>query len=91
MLKRSYWTCILNEGYYHHVLDLPPTGVFAFQDEIPLPSFVYDIDVGPGVAGFRAADSSRSYLCFLASISLKRLTDRIHDVVHESKSSIGRS
>jgi hypothetical protein len=91
MLKRSYWTCILNEGYYHHDLDLPPTGVFAFQDEIPLPSFVYDIDVGPGVAGFRAADSSRSYLCFLASISLKRLTDRIHDVVHESKSSIGRS
>lgn len=85
-LKRAYWACVLDEGYYHHDLDLPETGIFAFQDDVPLPSFVQIIDE-PKNAGVQAAESPKAYLHFLALISLKRLLDRIHDVVHESMSS----
>jgi hypothetical protein len=83
MLKRAYWACVLDEGYFHHDLDLPGTGVFALQDEVPLPSFVRDTDE-PISVGAEAADSPKAYLHFLASTSLKRLVDRIHDAVHES-------
>lgn len=83
MLKRAYWTCVLDEGYYHQDLDLPGTGIRALQDDVPLPSFFRDIDE-PIVAGVEATGSPKAYLQFLASISLKRLVDRIHDVVHES-------
>lgn len=85
MLKRAYWACTLDEGYFHHDLDLPRTGIEAFQDNVPLPSFWRDIDE-PTIAGIDAVDSPKAYLHFLASISLKRLVDRIHDVVHESMS-----
>jgi hypothetical protein len=83
MLRRAYWACVLDEGYFHHDLDLPGTGIFALQDEVPLPSFVRDIDE-PVSPGAEAADSPKAYLHFLASTSLKRLVDRIHDAVHES-------
>jgi hypothetical protein len=85
MLKRAYWACILDEGYYHQDLDLPETGILAFQDNVPLPSFFRAIDE-PITAGVEATDSPKAYLHFLASISLKRLADRIHQVVHESMS-----
>jgi hypothetical protein len=86
MLKRAYWACVLDEGYYHHDLDLPETGIFAFQDEVPLPSFVRDIDE-PITTGIESVECPKAYLHFLALISLKRLVDRIHDVVNESMSS----
>lgn len=85
MLKRAYWACVLDEGYYHQDLDLPETGILALQDDVPLPSFFRAIDE-PITAGIEATDSPKAYLHFLASISLKRLVDRIHDVVHESMS-----
>jgi hypothetical protein len=87
MLKRTYWACVLDEGYYHHDLDLPETGIFAFQDEVPLPSFVRDVDE-PTTAGIESVECPKAYLHFLALISLKRLVDRIHDVVNESMSLI---
>lgn len=87
MLKRAYWACVLDEGYYHHDLDLPETGIFSFQDDVPLPTFVQDIDK-PTIAGNGSPGSPVAYLHFLALISLKRLVDRIHDVVHESMLSI---
>jgi hypothetical protein len=84
MLKRAYWACVLDEGYYHHDLDLPLTGIFAFQDEVPLPAFVRRMeDVGGDAA--EDVDYSVSFLQFLATISLKRIVDHIHDTVHKSK------
>jgi hypothetical protein len=85
MLKRAYWACVLDEGYYHQDLDLPKTGILAFQDDVPLPSFFRNIDE-PIIAGTEATDSPKAYLHFLASISLERLVDHIHDAVHESMS-----
>ena len=85
MLKRAYWACVLDEGFYHHDMDLPQTGIFALQDEVPLPSFVCDTD-GASLAEIELLQVPASALQFLASISLKRLVDRIHDVVHECKS-----
>jgi hypothetical protein len=85
MLKRAYWACVLDEGYYHQDLDLPETGILALQDDVPLPSFFRAIDE-PIITGIEAIDSPKAYHNFLALISLKRLVDRIHDVVHESMS-----
>jgi hypothetical protein len=59
----------------------------AFQDEVPLPSFVRDVDE-PTTAGIESVECPRAYLHFLALILLKRLVDRIHDVVNESMSLI---
>jgi hypothetical protein len=87
MLKRAYWACVLDEGYYHHDLDLPETGIFAFQDDVLLPSFVPGIDE-PMTACTESPGSPIAYFQFLALTSLKRLVDRIHDVVHESMSFI---
>jgi hypothetical protein len=87
MLKRAYWACVLDEGYYHHDLDLPETGIFAFQDDVLLPSFVPGIDE-PMTAYTESPGSPIAYFQFLALTSLKRLVDRIHDVVHKSMSFI---
>jgi hypothetical protein len=84
MLKRAYWACVLDEGYYHHDLDLPLTGIFAFQDEVPLPAFIPGTENVSGAAA-EDVDYSVSFLQFLATISLKRIVDHIHDTVHKSK------
>jgi hypothetical protein len=83
MLKRAYWTCVLDEGYYHHDLDGPQTGLLELQDDVPLPIFNRDIDQ-PTTTFAETAESAKAYLHFLALISLKRLVDRIHEVVHKS-------
>jgi hypothetical protein len=84
MLKRVYWACVLDEGYYHHDLDLPFTGIFALQDEVPLPSFIRETPSLDGAAAGNV-DYSMSFFKFLATISLKRIDDQIHDTVHKSK------
>jgi hypothetical protein len=84
MLKRAYWACVLDEGYYHHDLDLPLTGIFAFQDEVPLPAFIPRTENVEGTAA-EDVDYSVSFFQFLATISLKQIVDRVHDTVHKSK------
>jgi hypothetical protein len=83
MLKRAYWTCVIDEGYYHYDLDLPQTGIFDFQDEVPLPTFTPGTGAASSVAD-ASVDYSMSFFQFLATISLKRIIDRILDTVHKS-------
>jgi hypothetical protein len=83
MLKRVYWTCVIDEGYYHHDLDLPHTNIFDYQDEVPLPSFTHRTYGSKDTADERI-DYSMSYFQFLATISLKRIVDCIQDTVHKS-------
>ncbi|KAK3065776.1 hypothetical protein LTR53_018049, partial [Teratosphaeriaceae sp. CCFEE 6253] len=39
LIKRAYWTCVLNEDLYHLDLDLPRTGIHTMEDDVPLPYF----------------------------------------------------
>ena len=84
MLKRAYRSSVLDEGYYHYELDLPETGIFFLQDQVPLPSFTNDFDSTVGV-GVQTGERPLAYLQFLASISLKKIFDHIHHFVRESK------
>ena len=83
MLKRVYWTCVIDEGYYHHDLDLPHTNIFDYQDEVPLPTFAHRTYSTKDTADERI-DYSMSYFQFLATISLKHIVDCIQDTVHKS-------
>lgn len=85
-LRRAYWICVLNEGYYHQDLDLPSTDIFSFQDEMPLP-FGSESGrellepISPGDREYMTI----SHSLLLAAISMKRLTDNIHSIVHEGE------
>jgi hypothetical protein len=84
MLKRAYWSCVLDEGYYHHDLDLPLTGIFALQDEVPLP-IIFRVSKSSHDEVVEDSFYSASSIHFLATISLKRIVDQIHETVHKSK------
>lgn len=95
LLKRAYWTCVLSEDLFHLDLDLPQSGIQTFEDIVPLPYFIEGQDMHtPGfpvqaVGVQTAEDRDRSHFQyhFLAMIALRRLISRIHEVIHECKSS----
>jgi hypothetical protein len=84
MLKRAYWSCVLNEGYYHHDLDIPLTGICALQDEVLLP-IIFPVPRNAHSEAIKDSDYSVSSIHFLATISLKRIVDQIHKTVHKIK------
>ncbi|EMC98891.1 hypothetical protein BAUCODRAFT_384024 [Baudoinia panamericana UAMH 10762] len=92
LVKRAYWTCVLSEDMYHLDLDLPRTGIHAFEDEVPLPYFQDVQDPASAIGSpmsartptnFGFQESSHFQYHFLAMIALRRLITRIHDVIHE--------
>ena len=84
LIKRAYWTCILNEDFYHLDLDLPQTGIHSLEDEVPLPSFHESQETqGSGVT----LTESRSHFQyhFMAMIALRRVVARINSTILECK------
>ena len=82
LISRAYWTCLFQEDLYHVDLDLPPTGIQSFEDEVPMPLF------NPPPTPYNdETDRDQSYFKhhFLAMIALRRLIVRIHATVHERK------
>ncbi|KAF4550695.1 Fungal Zn(2)-Cys(6) binuclear cluster domain-containing protein 6 [Elsinoe fawcettii] len=77
LIKRVYWTCILNEDLYHLELDLPRTGIYSLEDQIPLPSFQQTRNMAS-----ESDESSHFHYHFLAMIALRRLIARIHASLH---------
>lgn len=39
LLRRAFWTCVVDENFYHHDLDLPRTTIGNLVDTIRLPNF----------------------------------------------------
>ncbi|KAG8630423.1 hypothetical protein KVT40_002042 [Elsinoe batatas] len=78
LIKRVYWTCILNEDLYHLELDLPKTGIYTLEDQIPLPSF----QQSRNMTNAESEDASHYHYHFLAMIALRRLIARIHASLH---------
>ena len=84
LVKRAYWTCMLNEDLYHIDLDLPTTGLASLEDEVPLPSF-QDLSAEQIPSDSLNEDRSRFQYYFLAMITLRRLIARINLAIHECK------
>ncbi|TKX19267.1 fungal Zn(2)-Cys(6) binuclear cluster domain-containing protein 23 [Elsinoe australis] len=78
LIKRVYWTCILNEDLYHLELDLPRTGIYTLEDQIPLPSF----QQSRSISAHESEEASHYHYHFLAMIALRRLIARIHASLH---------
>lgn len=81
-VKCVFWTCALNETFYHIDLDLPGTDILKFEDDIPQPDF--------SMTGTSAMESVSSvpwvfHAQFLALIALRAITGRIHDVMHSTE------
>lgn len=81
MIKRAYWTCVLNEDLYHLELDLPQAGICTLEDEVPLPSF-YEIQDSQGRSCDSGARLQYNYH-FIAMIAIRKLINRINAAVHE--------
>ncbi|GAM88890.1 hypothetical protein ANO11243_069240 [Dothideomycetidae sp. 11243] len=79
MIKRVYWTCILNEDIYHLELGLPRTSIYSVDDRIPLPSFVQSGRFSPNEVEEKL---DQFHYHFLAMIALRRLIARIHSTLH---------
>ncbi|KAF2715929.1 hypothetical protein K431DRAFT_316899 [Polychaeton citri CBS 116435] len=85
LIKRIYWTCILNEDLYHLDLDLPQTGLCHMEEEVPMPGF-HELSDPSGSTGLLSEERSHLGYHFLAMIALRKLIRRIHSVIHDSSS-----
>ena len=85
MIKRVFWACVINEDYFHLDLDLPRTGVFEWEDRIPLPTFSQDATRLEHLDGDFSAQPPITESHFLATLTLRRLISRIHSTLEASK------
>lgn len=83
MISRAYWACLFQEDLYHLDLDLPPSGIQKYEDEVPLPSFH---SLPTPTTSDSQEEEERSYFKhhFLAMIALRRLIVSLHVTIHES-------
>jgi len=84
MLKRAYWSCVLNEDLYHLDLDLPHTGVQELEDTVPLPYSNKDLESATHQKDDLSSFQHHSQHHFLAMIALRRLIHRIHETIFAS-------
>ena len=83
LIKRAYWTCMINEDLYHLDLDSPRTALRDIADAINLPHFERPQEQLEFKG--RTDDDSLLEYHFLAKIALTRVISRIYDAIHLSE------
>ncbi|OJJ06629.1 hypothetical protein ASPVEDRAFT_875787 [Aspergillus versicolor CBS 583.65] len=74
-LRRIFWSCyILESDYLAELAALPQTGIADIESSIPLPG-EYHTHTNP-------TTEEQSSLYFLACISMRRLLNRVHDLLY---------
>ncbi|KAL2869004.1 fungal specific transcription factor domain-containing protein [Aspergillus lucknowensis] len=74
-LRRIFWSCyILESDYLAELAALPQTGIADIESSVPLPG-EYHTHASP-------ATEEQSSLYFLACISMRRLLNRVHDLLY---------
>ncbi|KAL2818585.1 hypothetical protein BJX63DRAFT_383451 [Aspergillus granulosus] len=74
-LRRIFWSCyILESDYLAELAALPQTGIADIESSIPLPG-EYHTHASPTA-------EEQSSLYFLACISMRRLLNRVHDLLY---------
>lgn len=76
-VKCVFWTCAMNESFYHIDLDLPGTDILKWEDDVPLPDFA----MPPGDPAGPPSVPWVFHAQFLALIALRAITSRIHDTM----------
>lgn len=79
LIKRTYWSCVLCEDFFHLELDLPRSGISDLDNAVP----VEYSHIAKG--GGKTDDRSHYQFHFVAMINLRILIARIHEVIHESE------
>ncbi|KAI9832178.1 MAG: hypothetical protein M1819_004530 [Sarea resinae] len=87
LVKRAYWHCVIIESNLHFELDLPPTGIEGFEDEMPLPSFIGPVSIEDDLAN----EKSHYHYYFLAQVALRRLSSRVHSTIYDVTVKPGRN
>lgn len=84
LIKRAFWTCVLDEDFYHIDLDLPRTTISELVGTVSMPSFQR---ASWQSRSQRSEDDQSLYqFYFLSKIGLQRVITNIHDAVQHCKS-----
>ena len=76
-IKRVFWSCyIIESDLIAELSELPQSGVSSMESHVPLP--------GP-LATHDPETSEQSSLYFLACISIRRLLNRVHNLLHSQE------
>ena len=83
LLRRSFWTCVVGEEFYHVDLDPPRTSIAALSDQIQLPRF------GDALSASEIGDAEEVQrlpaFYFLAKVGLRRVISDIHSTIQRCK------
>ncbi|KAL4945748.1 hypothetical protein BDV06DRAFT_218992 [Aspergillus oleicola] len=80
-LRRTFWSCyILESDYLSELSALPQAGIAEIESSIPLP--------GQYHTHSSLATEEQSSLYFLACISMRRLLNRVHDLLYAPNSGV---
>ncbi|KAK3329963.1 hypothetical protein B0H66DRAFT_572223 [Apodospora peruviana] len=75
-IRRIFWSCyILESDYLAELSSLPPSGIARIESSIPLPGGDYHTHA-------TASEEELSSLYFLACISMRRLLNRVHQLLY---------
>ncbi|OJJ46030.1 hypothetical protein ASPZODRAFT_132999 [Penicilliopsis zonata CBS 506.65] len=81
-LRRIFWSCyILESDYLAELSALPQTGIADIESSVPLP--------GEYHTHASQADEEQSSLYFLACISMRRLLNRVHNLLYARDTGVG--
>ncbi|KAF7717393.1 Fungal Zn(2)-Cys(6) binuclear cluster domain-containing protein [Penicillium ucsense] len=81
-LRRIFWSCyILESDFLAELAGLPQTGIADIESSIPLP--------GNYPTQESKIDQEQSSLYFLACISMRRLLNRVHDLLYARDVGVG--
>ncbi|KAJ5459939.1 uncharacterized protein N7458_001491 [Penicillium daleae] len=81
-LRRIFWSCyILESDFLAELAGLPQTGIAEIESSIPLP--------GDYCTQESEKDQEQSSLYFLACISMRRLLNRVHDLLYARDAGVG--
>ncbi|KAJ5741827.1 hypothetical protein N7533_011236 [Penicillium manginii] len=81
-LRRIFWSCyILESDFLAELSALPQTGIAEIESLIPLP--------GQYSTQESQSDQEQSSLYFLACISMRRLLNRVHDLLYARNDGVG--
>ncbi|KAK3947841.1 hypothetical protein QBC32DRAFT_374004 [Pseudoneurospora amorphoporcata] len=77
-IRRIFWSCyILESDYLAALSNLPLSGIARIESSIPLPGVGYSTHL-------TAQEKEQSSLYFLACISMRRLLNRVHQLLYAS-------
>lgn len=75
-IRRIFWSCyVLESDYLAELSNLPISGIGRIEASVPLPADTYHTHR-------KAEDEEQSALYFLACISMRRLLNRVHQLLY---------